>query len=51
MMAQGELDKLVGEGGHYLNSQIESTGGILDLVRTHRDRLKQTVKGPSRPWQ
>jgi hypothetical protein len=30
---------VVGEGGHYLNRPGERRGGILELIRTHRDRL------------
>jgi hypothetical protein len=30
---------MVGEAGHYLNRPGELRGGILELIRTHRDRL------------
>lgn len=36
-----ELD-FGGGTGHYLNSQGAPTGGLLDLIRNHRDRLRRT---------
>src|SRR6266571_6959314 len=30
---------LVGGTGHYLNSEIELGRGVLDVIRTHRDRV------------
>jgi hypothetical protein len=30
---------VVGGTGHYLNSEIELGRGVLDLIRTHRDRV------------
>jgi hypothetical protein len=36
--------KLVGEGGHYLNRLGELRGGVLELIRAHRDRLEQCVR-------
>jgi hypothetical protein len=36
---------IVGGRGHYLNSRIELGSGVLDLIRTHRDRLDQTAGG------
>jgi hypothetical protein len=35
------VEEMVGEGGHYLNSRIELGGGVLDLIRTHSERLEQ----------
>jgi hypothetical protein len=35
---------LVGEGGHYLNRPGELRGGVLDLIRAHRDWLEQFVR-------
>ena len=32
---------LVGEAGHYLNRPGELRGGVLELIRAHRDRLEQ----------
>jgi hypothetical protein len=34
---------LVGEAGHYLNRPGELRGGVLELIRAHRDRLEQCV--------
>ena len=34
---------MVGEGGHYLNRPGELRGGVLELIRAHRDRLEQCV--------
>jgi hypothetical protein len=31
---------LVGEAGHYLNRPGELRGGVLELIRAHRDRLE-----------
>jgi hypothetical protein len=31
---------VVGEAGHYLNRPGELRGGVLELIRTHRDRLE-----------
>jgi hypothetical protein len=31
---------VVGEGGHYLNRPGELRGGVLELIRTHRDGLE-----------
>ncbi len=36
---------LVGGRGHYLNSRIELGSGVLDLIRTHCDRLEQAPPG------
>jgi hypothetical protein len=30
---------VVGGTRHYLNSEIELASGVLDLIRTHRDRV------------
>jgi hypothetical protein len=35
---------LVGEAGHYLNRPGELRGGVLKLIRAHRDRLEQCVR-------
>jgi hypothetical protein len=34
---------LVGEAGYYLNRPGELRGGVLELIRAHRDRLEQCV--------
>jgi hypothetical protein len=34
---------MVGEAGHYLNRPGELRGGILELIRAHRNRLEQCV--------
>jgi len=37
----GNCDQvLVGGTGHYLNSQIELAGGVLELVKANGDRLE-----------
>ena len=35
-----EIRLMVGGRGHYLNSRIDLGGGVLDLIRTHCDRLE-----------
>ena len=42
MPSLGE-DQLVEETGHYLNRPGELRGGVLELIRAHRDRLEQCV--------
>jgi hypothetical protein len=34
---------MVGEAGYYLNRPGELRGGVLELIRAHRDRLEQCV--------
>ncbi len=36
-------NELVGGTGHYLNSQLELAGGVLDLVRTHSGCLPDPI--------
>jgi hypothetical protein len=31
--------------GHYLNSQIDVTGGVIKLIRTQRDSLNRASRG------
>ena len=40
---------LVGGRGHYLNSRIELGSGVLDLMRTHCDRVEQSADGLKPP--
>jgi hypothetical protein len=35
--------KMVGGTEHYLNSRIELGSGVLDLIRTHCDRLERAA--------
>jgi hypothetical protein len=44
LLASSNEESLVGEAGHYLNPPGELRGGVLELIRTHRDRLEQCVR-------
>jgi hypothetical protein len=36
-------ETVVGEAGHYLNRPGELRGGVLELIRAHRDRLERAA--------
>jgi hypothetical protein len=40
---------LVEGRGHYLNSQVELAGGVLELIRTFRDRLDDALSLTATP--
>ena len=44
-MVGKKIAAVVGGTGHYLNSNIELAGRVLDLMRSHRDRLDQACAG------
>ena len=47
LLASSNKGTSVGRTGHYLNSQIELAGGVLDLIRTHPDRYANVGLGES----
>jgi hypothetical protein len=45
IFSRSNRGNLVGGRGHYLNSRIDLGSGVLDLIRTHCDRLEMAAAG------